>query len=91
MNEQGTSQNQEKADSEPQTGGGGAESDRGAGTAGTPWPGMGQGASDLTLLGKQIRKGGRELLLGWGAGPQAPPLGCQREGELSADAFLCSF
>lgn len=75
MNEQGTSQNQEKVDSEPQTSEGGAE------TAGPPWPGIGPGASDLTLLGKQIRKGGRELLLGWGAEPQAPPWPASRRGS----------
>lgn len=36
MNEQGTSQNQEKADSEPQTGEGGAESDAGRGDCRAP-------------------------------------------------------
>lgn len=55
MNEQGISQNQEKkADLEPQNGGGRAGGQRviwGAVTAGTLWPGLGQGAADLTAGG----------------------------------------
>lgn len=85
MNEQGTSQNQEKADSEPQTGEGGAE------TAGPPvaWDRARSLRPDFAR--KADQKGWAGIAPGLGSRAPGPPLACQQEGELSVDVFLCSF
>lgn len=67
MNEPSSSQNREKADSEPQNSGGGAQGQRmilGHLRFRDTRPGLEPGAIDLTLPGEHIRQGGGELLLG---------------------------
>lgn len=91
MNEQGTSQNQEKADSEPQTGEGGAESDAGRGDCRAPvaWDRARSLRPDFAR--KADQKGWAGIAPGLGSRAPGPPLACQQEGELSVDVFLCSF